>query len=439
MTSLGLKRYLPRTLTGRAALILVLPVVILQVVVSVVFLQRHVEDVTEQMVSNVLVEVSYVLDAIEMAQDLPAARLVARDLAPSFGIRVRVPSVSAPRDARLWWDLSGQAVQRALREGLPDTLGVDLERSKSQVYMVVETRHGNVELRFRRARVSAKNPHQLLVLMVFTGLLMTAVSYLFLRNQLRPITRLAKASEAFGKGRHVAYKPSGASEVRSAGLAFLDMRDRIERQIEQRTLMLSGVSHDLRTPLTRMRLELSLMDESDETRALLRDVDDMQRLVDEFLSFSRGDALEAPEPVDVVALVTDLVAQGQKAGQSVALGRLPEMPLIMPLRPMAVRRALENLVGNAVRYGTNAWVSVVEHDRVVRLIVEDDGPGIPRDRRGEALKPFARLDPARNPDLPGVGLGLSIAADVARSHGGRLSLDESTAHGGLAAELILSR
>ncbi len=434
----GLKRYLPRTLAGRAGLILVLPVIMLQVVVSIVFIQRHVEDVTEQMAANVLVELHYILDAVASARDLPAARLVARELAPAFEVRMRVPSTGAPRTARNWYDLSGRAVEKALFEGLPQAQGVDLERSKSQVYMTVTTPHGLVELRFPRARVSAVNPHQLLVLMVVTGLLITLIAFLFLRNQLRPITQLSAASEAFGKGRHVAYKPSGATEVRSAGRAFLDMRNRIERQIEQRTLMLSGVSHDLRTPLTRMTLELSLMEDSDEVRALERDVRDMQRLVDEFLSFARGDALEAPADTDLTQLVSDVVCQTQKAGHAVTLEATPDMSVHAHVRPMAVQRALENLVGNAVRYGSRGWVSLTASAHSVRLRVEDDGPGIPEAQRAEALKPFARLDPARNQNMPGVGLGLAIAADVARSHGGQLLLGQSPEHGGLRADITLA-
>lgn len=435
----GLKRYLPRSLTGRAGLILVLPVLILQAVVSIMFIQRHVEDVTSQMAANVLVELTFMREAIEAAPDLNGARRAARDLAPRLELEVYVPSRSAVQDARDWYDLSGRAVMEALRAGMEGIGGIDLARSKSRVSLEVETRHGPIEMRFPRRRVSASNPHQLLVLMVLTGALMTLIAYIFLRNQLRPITRLAHAAGEFGKGRHAPYKPSGAAEVRLAGLAFLDMRDRIERQIEQRTLMLSGVSHDLRTPLTRMTLGLSMLEQSDEVVALRGDVEDMQRLVDEFLAFSRGDALEEAEEVEPVALLRTVVEQAQAAGQQVQFVAGPASPGPVRLRPMAIRRALENLVGNGVRYGSSVWVSFEATRKTVCFRVEDDGPGIPEDMHSQAVKAFARLDPARNQNVPGVGLGLSIAADIARSHGGRLKLGRSAAHGGLQADLSIAR
>jgi two-component system osmolarity sensor histidine kinase EnvZ len=274
--------------------------------------------------------------------------------------------------------------------------------------------------------------------MILTSVLMTVIAYVFLRNQLRPIKRLANAADAFGKGRSLAYRPSGALEVRAAGAAFLDMRGRIERQMEQRTLLLSGVSHDLRTPMTRLRLSLSLMPQDDEVQAALRDVADMERLVDEFLSFARGDAVETPVTTDPVALVARAVENAQRAGGDVALKSDGGGTAL--LRPDAVTRAVENLIGNALRFGSRCEVGVSVTKRGIRIVVEDDGPSIPADRRDEALRPFTRLDEARNPNRGGgVGLGLSIAADVARSHGGTLSLSDSARLGGLKVEIVLAR
>lgn len=227
-------------------------------------------------------------------------------------------------------------------------------------------------------------------------------------------------------------------EVRAAGSAFLDMRARIERQIEQRTLMLSGVSHDLRTPLTRLRLAVSLLPDEDRVE-MERDIVEMQRMLDEFLSFARGATQEGITRVDPVSLAHDIVEDAKRAGQAVSLARVDGEGQV-DLRPMAVRRAVENLIGNAVRYGTRAEVSVQIGDRALRIRVEDDGPGIPPDSREEALKPFARLEPSRNQNQgSGVGLGLSIAADVARAHGGILRLGESERLGGLQADLVIAR
>ena len=436
-----LKRILPRSLQGRAALILVLPVIVIQLVVAVVIIQRYFEGVTQQMTDNIAIEVAYLTREVNAAPDQAAAQRQGRDLGRALHMTVTLPATGPTGDARVFYDLSGRQVIASLHNSLPDVRGVDLYSNAREVRMLLGTTWGPMRVVFSRNRVSASNPHQLLVLVIFTSALMTLIAYLFLRNQLRPITRLAAAAEEFGKGRTMPYRPRGAIEVRAAGRAFLDMRARIERQIEQRTLILSGVSHDLRTPLTRMKLGLSMMDDP-EAEALLGDVDHMERLLDAFLSFARGDAMEEVEEVDVVALLAKIAQDAQRAGQPVTLH--PEEPdteasPLAKLRPHAVTRAVENLVVNAVRYGTRAELRITLSPSHVRIVVEDDGPGIPEPRREEALRPFTRLDAARDPNRGGgVGLGLSIAADTAHSHGGWLLLGDS-ALGGLRAELVLAR
>jgi two-component system osmolarity sensor histidine kinase EnvZ len=438
MLGLLLKRWMPHSLYGRAALILILPVLTLQLVVSVVFIQRHFEGVTAQMTRNVLIETQFLVGQLNAAETAQQAQDVGRGLGGALQIGVTDPIKGAEGDRRRFYDLSGRVVVDVLRGRLPGLMRVDLVTNHRQVRLTVDTVHGPVELRLQRSRVSASNPHQLLVLMIFTGILMTMISFVFLRNQLRPIRRLARAADAFGKGRQVPYHVAGAMEVRQAGAAFLDMRARIERQIEQRTLMLSGISHDLRTPLTRLKLALSMMDETEDTEAMLRDVRDMQRLVDEFLNFARGDALDDAVPTDLTELVRRTIEDTARSGHRIELETAVETGMI-DLRPLAVTRALENLLGNAVRYGTCACVRLEQLPGAVRIRVEDDGPGIPEARREDALKPFMRLDPARNQNsTTGVGLGLAIAADIARKHGGRLQLGQSTRLGGLCADLVLA-
>ena len=429
MTFRWLKRYMPHGLYGRALLILILPVVTLQLVVSVVFIQRHFEGVTRQMSTAVARELNLVLEVGEEDRLADALSLTLRKV-----MEAEVPQTNQRR----WYDFSGLVVIGTLMERVPDIRAVALPNDRL-VTVYADGPDGPVAVSFDRLRASADNPHQLLVNMVIFGALMTVIAYLYLRNQLRPITRLAEASQAFGRGRVVPYQPAGATEVRAAGNAFLDMRARIERQIEQRTMMLSGVSHDLRTPLTRMKLGLSMLD-ADDAEPLERDVRDMERLVDAFLDFARDDVGQATaEPVDPVALVTQLVEDAQRGGKSVTLKEV-EGEGQVALRPMAISRAMENLINNAVRYGTRAEVSVTLTEKSLRFRVEDDGPGIAPDRREDALKPFVRLDPARNQDRgSGVGLGLAIAADVARSHGGILRLGESSTMGGLRADIVIAR
>ena len=435
-----LKHLMPRSLYGRAALILIVPVVTIQIVVSVTFIQRHFERVTEQMTESVALEVRLLRNQIAMAATLDEALARLNPLASVLELQIALPAPAAsPGDTRRFFDWSGRAVITTIRSSFPDLVASDLPSPPRIARFTFDTQFGPLMVTVDRARVSASNPHQLLVLMLVTSALMTFIAYLFLRNQLRPIKLLGDAAAAFGKGRQMAYRPRGALEVRAAGMAFLDMRGRIERQIEQRTLMLSGISHDLRSPLTRLKLGLSLLPEDDDTKALLQDVGDMERLVNEFLAFVRGDATETPEYTDPIALAQRAVENAQRMGQAVTMADSAEQEQVR-LRPAAVMRALENLIGNAVRYGSLARISVALTDRTVKFTVEDDGPGIPKDRREEAVLPFARLDGARDPNKGGgVGLGLSIAADIARSHGGTLRLGESEALGGLKAELVLAR
>ncbi len=477
MDARWIKRWLPRSLYGRAALILVLPVVAIQLVVSVLFIQRHFEGVTRQMSRTMVLELGYLHDRISAAPDQEAARTAGRDIGGPLGLSVDLPGGSAVADTRLFYDISGRAVAAELRQALPWVLAVDLGSNTRRVFLRADTPHGPMGVSFDRRRVSASNPHQLLVLMLGTSLLMTLVAYLFLRNQLRPILRLAEAAAAFGRGRVLPYTPSGATEVRRAGHAFLAMRARIERQIEQRTLMLSGVSHDLRTPLTRMRLALSMMDDGPDRACMDRDIDEMEGLIAEFLSFARDDALDAPVEVDVAQFLDGIAADARRAGRTVETqpvvwteGRAPggvaqdrsvaarSRPAGSPgpadsgagaagrvrLRPMAVGRALHNLIGNAARYGTVCRLSATVMPRAIHIAVEDNGPGIAPEDRARALKPFTTLDPARTRSGgsvaglgSGAGLGLAIAHDIARRHGGTLHLGRSADLGGLRAVLEL--
>ena len=427
----SIKSYLPRGLYGRAALILLLPIISLQILVSVVFIQRHYDGVTRRMTQSVSGEITLILDS-------PAVQQAA--LSEALGFALLTSDTQPTSDDYGFLDFSGRAMIATLRADFDDLRAVDL--SNDNVVVVWFDRSGVNGISFQRWRVTASNPHQLIVIMMVMGTFLTFVAYSFLRNQLRPIKRLAHASSEYGKGRIVPYSPGGANEVRAAGTAFLDMRARIERQTQARTMMLSGISHDLRTPLTRLRLGLSMVDDA-EAEPMVRDVEDMERLIEAFLEYGRADAGDAAELVDLADIVSRVVDDAVRGGQNVTL--LPIDPSLddvsVPLRPLAVRRALENLIGNALRYGgTLAQVSVALTDRTFRITVEDNGPGIPADKREEAMRPFTRLDPARNQNTgTGVGLGLAIVADIARLHGGVLRLSESPTLGGLRADIVMAR
>lgn len=409
------RRWLPRSFSARATLIVLLPVLMVQLAVTVSFLQRHYEDVTDQMTANMS-------RAIALVRDRPA-------LGPALGIDVGDP----PDAARMrWFDLSGRAMAARLDSAFADLAAVDTVSVHRTVRLAFDDGTG---LSFSRRAVSASNPHQLLVLMMVVGLLMIAISMLFLRGQIRPIRRLAEAAEAFGRGESIPFRPAGATEVRQAGTAFHDMRARIERHIEQRTLLLSGVSHDLRTPLTRMTLELSMMD-GPEAEALRGDVDAMRRIIDTFLDFARADATADWDEVDATALVRDAVARAAPDRDVPVDGPDGER---MHLSPTGLRRAVGNLIRNAGRYGDRVRVGIAASPQSLVVSVEDDGPGIPATDRETAIRPFARLDAARRGVEGNVGLGLAIVQDVARAHGGVLRLDRSESLGGLKAEIVLPR
>lgn len=431
----SIKRYLPSGLYGRAALILLLPIVFLQLTVSIVFVQRHFEGVSEQMTRSLRSEITLMSQVLFKDQaDIEFARSLAAPL------EIKIISFDKDKDKflerRRFYDLTGLIVRRELLEE-PGIERVDLP-DDYVVRVLLAKGEGNYILSFSRKRVSASNPHQLIVNMLIFGSVFTLIAFIYLRNQLRPITRLANAAEAFGLGQSVQYRPSGAVEVRAAGEAFLDMRARIERHIEQRTLLLSGVSHDLRTPLTRLRLGLSML-EVEEKVDLEKDVTEMQALIDEFLSFARNqaDTGSNTEQADIWEIVDDVVKNISRNSGRVSFVK-PYQPLVLELRPLAIRRALENLIGNGLRYANKVSVSASVYKTEVHVTVEDDGPGIPDEQIEEALKPFSRLDPARNQNRgSGVGLGLPIVADVAYAHGGKLELSKSVALGGLKADLIV--
>lgn len=434
-----LKSIMPRGLYGRAALILILPVIMLQLLVSVVFIQRHFDGVTRSMTRAMSIDLRYLLSELEAAPDLSTAQETMSKIADGLELEAVLPA-PAPIDADIkpLLDLTGSTVITTLHNQVDGITQVSLA-DRRWVTLWLDSDAGPVSVTFRRNRVSAANPHQLLVIMVVIGALMTTIAYFFLRNQLRPIKRMADAATAYGKGRIVDFNPTGAIEVRAAGMAFLDMRNRIERQTQSRTLMLSGVSHDLRTPLTRMRLGLSMMDE-EEAAPLIQDVDEMQHLLDGFLNFARSDAADTLEQFSPHALVEQVLDAAMRAGQRLSAGEITGDNVAIAMRPLAIRRALDNLIGNALRYGHSAQIGLSVSDRVVRFSIDDDGPGIPADLREEATRPFVRLDKSRNQDAgSGVGLGLSIVSDIARTHGGMLRLGESQILGGLKAELVLPR
>ena len=427
-----IKSYMPKRLYYRAALILVFPVVFLQLIVSIVFIQKHFEGVTVQMTRTVAAELDLLTEVIER-DGAVAAQQIARSLGMAMSI---VSQDTEFIERRRMFDLTGIVVRRELL-ALPEILTVDMPNNK-KVNTRIKSGQEYFDLQFSRKRVSASNPHQLIVYLIVFGAFFTVIAFFYLRNQLRPITRLANAAEAFGHGENVNYYPSGALEVRAAGQAFLDMRERIQRHLKQRTMILSGVSHDLRTPITRLKLGLAFLPK-EQREPLEKDVEDMNLLLNEFLDFAKfqNETDVPPEDINPSVLIDDLIENFSRANIKIeSLGKINITSI--KLKPFAIKRALENLINNANRYGSQILIETKSEENSLIISVHDDGPGIDQTQYEEVLQPFSRLDPSRNQNKgSGVGLGLPIAKEIVEAHGGILKLSKSSILSGLSVSLII--
>ena len=427
-----IKSYMPKRLYYRAALILVFPVVFLQLIVSIVFIQKHFEGVTVQMTRTVAAELDLLTEVIER-DGAVAAQQIARSLGMSMSI---VSQDTEFIERRRMFDLTGIVVRRELL-ALPEILTVDMPNNK-KVNTRIKSGQEYFDLQFSRKRVSASNPHQLIVYLIVFGAFFTIIAFFYLRNQLRPITRLANAAEAFGHGENVNYYPSGALEVRAAGQAFLDMRERIQRHLKQRTMILSGVSHDLRTPITRLKLGLAFLPK-EQREPLEKDVEDMNLLLNEFLDFAKfqNETDVPPEDINPSILIDDLIENFSRANIKIeSLGKIKITAI--KLKPFAIKRALENLINNANRYGSQILIETKSEENSLIISVHDDGPGIDQTLYEEVLQPFSRLDPSRNQNKgSGVGLGLPIAKEIVEAHGGILKLSKSNILSGLSVSLVI--
>ncbi|WP_285671324.1 ATP-binding protein [Paralimibaculum aggregatum] len=439
-----LKRYLPKSLFWRAFLILVIPILALQVVVAFVFVRRHYDAVTEQMAGSVAREIGAAVQEVERASGPLEAerRLIALTLASELEMGFEHGVTVTPEIHREPFDFTAAVIAKTLRDRIGRPMALDFVAVRKQVDIRIGVHRGALLVVVPRGRVNPSNPHLLLVWMFTTALGLTVVAVIFLRNQVRPIRELARAAADFGRGRPGAFRPRGAEEVRRAGHAFLDMRRRIERQIGHRTLLLSGVSHDLRTPLTRMKLALAVAEPCPEIEEIGRDVAEMERMIESFLDYVRGEGEDLAEPVSPVALADEIAGDFARQGREIErTDRIEAVgsPLV-PLKRSAMKRCLTNLVDNAATHGTRVRLTVRLTRKNLDFIVEDNGPGIPAEHREEVMRPFTRLDAARNQDAgSGVGLGLAIAGDIARGHGGTLLLEDGTDLGGLRAVVSLPR
>lgn len=441
----SLKRFMPANLFGRTLLILLVPIIVLQLLMAKVFYDRHWDSVVRNISSTTAADVHVLLQEYRRAsvsQPPGQALLHAAQIGHTLGMYVTF----APKSVHII-DRAGEFVfpefYQNLDKRIDEPFMLTTAQSDRSIRVRIDVGDRVLDVTFSRKRLESATTSIFILWMMGSSLLLVVIATLFLRNQVRPIVQLARAAEQFGLGQDVQnFSPRGANEVRRAGRAFLIMAERIRRQVASRTEMLAGISHDLRTPLTRMQLEIELGKVNETTRhALTADINEMRGMIDEYLEFARGDAAEPMELVALDALVQHLVEQYAKQGADIALVEF--VPATLTLRPLAIRRALTNLIDNALRYGHKAEVSIEQTIGFTRVKVTDAGPGIPEVDHETVFKPFTRLEPSRNTHTGGVGLGLSIARDVAQNHGGDVTLenirDKDGVIMGLEATLRLPR
>jgi two-component system osmolarity sensor histidine kinase EnvZ len=427
---------MPKGLYARALIIIIAPMVLLQSVLTFVFLERHWQTVTRRLSTVTVQNIAMLIDIYrEFPQDADAATLT-RLAEEDLGLRVRfVPGEELPiANSKPFFDLLDTTLSDELTRQIGRPFWIDTVGRSNIVDIRIKLDDGVMHVLARRSQTYASNSQIFLLWMVGTSLVLLTVAILFLRNQIKPILRLSEAAESFGKGRPPPedFRPRGAREVRQAANAFIEMRDRIERHVEQRTVMLAGVSHDLRTVLTRFRLQLALFEDSPELEALRSDVDEMQAMLEDYMAFAKGGSSEEIVRVDIGDILGEVKSQAHGAKNIMVETGIA--PLIVPLRRHAFKRAVANLVNNAARFAEHVKVTAERQDGSLSVTVEDDGPGIPEAQREHVFRPFYRLDHARNQDSGSTGLGLAIARDIARIHGGDITLDRSPL-GGLKAVL----
>lgn len=431
----GLAAVMPKGLYARALLIVILPMVVLQSAIALVFMERHWQTVTFRLSNAVTQDIAALIDIYRDFHSLDPDNSKLEGIARyrlNLDAEILPPGPLPPTLPKPFFSLVDRAMSSEIERQIRLPFWIDTVGRSDFIEVRVDMGEAILRVVARRSQAYASNTHIFIIWMVGTSVVLISVAILFLRNQIKPILALADAAEEFGKGREVEFRPRGAREVRRATYAFLEMKRRIERAMEQRTTMLNGVSHDLRTILTRFKLSLALLGDEADVQELSGDVDEMQRMLEAYLAFARGDIGEAASPTDIPAMLETLRQESERLGHDTEVIYAGEP--VATVRPDAFKRCLANLLNNAARHGDRIRLEGSCDEKFLQIHVDDDGPGIPAEAREKVFRPFVRLDEARNQDEGGTGLGLSIARDIARSHGGEIFLGASPL-GGLRASV----
>ncbi|WP_343869732.1 ATP-binding protein [Caenispirillum bisanense] len=418
-------------------LIIITPLVVTQVVAAIIFYDNHWGTMLRRLTGAIAGEIAMVTDMLRHEPELAEREwlLETARLRLHLDLQLHEGEILPNRPPTLGNSQMEQALASALENQVKRPFVIDADSLDDRVEILVQLPEGVLEVLAPRKRLFSSTTYIFVLWMVGTSMLLMGIATIFMRNQVRSVRKLAATANSFGKGRDVPrLKEEGAREVRQASHAFNLMRDRISRQIEQRTEMLAGVSHDLRTPLTRMKLQLAMLGDDEDIAALREDVEEMERMLADYLAFARGEGTETSAPADLSALLQDVVSRFRRQSHAVDLHL--EEDITLPLKRRAMERCLSNLIGNACRYAGHVAVRAGLRGEMAVILIDDDGPGIPPDKREQVFKAFFRLESSRNPRTGGTGLGLTIARDIARSHGGEITLEDSPL-GGLRVRVDL--
>ena len=429
------KDILPKGLYSRSLLIIIVPVVVLQGILTFVFLDRHWQLVTRKLSSAVASEIATFVD---VAPSLGLNKVI--ELSKKFyDAEVNyIPNQKISNNLPKPINLVESTLSKELSKTIRDNFWVDAHTYEKRVIVQIEKKEGIYEFIIPRRNVYATNSHIFLVWMVISSLLLVSVAVIFMRQQIKPIEKLSKAAQQFGLGKKMEnFKPSGATEVRRAAEAYLKMQERIERFIEQRTLMLAGVSHDLRTPLTRLKLQLEMLSDDKTNIELLSDVNEMQKMLENYLDFAEDVTREKAKKTDLKKMIKEIINSESIENKTIKFNVKNNKPIFFECRTIAMKRCITNLLNNACSYGDNIRISLERKRDVINISIEDNGPGIDKTDYDKAIKPFIRLDSSRNQNIPGSGLGLSISQDITSNHGGKLIMSKSNL-GGLKVQLKFS-
>ena len=434
-----IKNILPQTLFGRALLIIVTPLILMQAISTFVFFDRHWDTMTRRLAHTLAGDIAFIVDSLTPLPkqlDLNQIFLKADDIL-HIRLTYSPEEILVKKKAFQQWDRVRKSLQDALKERVRRPFSIDTIKKERRIEIKVQLPQGLLNVNVHEKRLYSSTPYIFLMWMIGSSLVLFAIAIIFMRNQIRPIRRLAIAARSFGMGRGSSeIKPSGAKEVRQATQAFRQMRERISRQLAQRTEMLAGVSHDLRTPLTRMKLQIEMLERTPETRELQDDIQEMERMIDGYLTFARGEGSESLSKINLTSLIEEIISTERRDGSLINFVNKSKTIKSVTLRPQAIKRAITNLIINSKKYAETVKVEFEYNSEHAIITIDDNGPGIKPEHRDDVFKAFFRLDPSRNTDTGGTGLGLTIAKDIVQSHGGDLLLSEASL-GGLRATITL--